>query len=101
MNLRFQYGVDQLTIAIALGIANGKIQGYLGPASVEKSRPVPMRFIKSSWMVVLFMVSIPVLVYWQIRPFPKKTPGRFNIKSCKVIVLEWVILSPRKLPNSC
>ena len=36
MNLRFQYGVDQLTIAIALGIANGKIQGYLGPASVEK-----------------------------------------------------------------
>jgi len=36
MNKRFQYGVDHLTIAIAMGIANGQIQGYLGPESMQK-----------------------------------------------------------------
>lgn len=36
MKPSFQYGIDQLTIAITLGIANGSIQGILGPESIQK-----------------------------------------------------------------
>lgn len=36
MNLRFQYGVDHLTTAIAIGIANGTVSAFLGPESIRK-----------------------------------------------------------------
>jgi histidine ammonia-lyase len=55
MNQRFQYGVDQLTIAIAIGIANGQIQGYLGPASLQK--------INASAAAVNQIVQVGRIVY--------------------------------------
>ncbi|WP_290796626.1 histidine ammonia-lyase [Flavihumibacter sp. UBA7668] len=36
MKPTFQYGIDQLTIAIAIGIGDGHIQGILGPESIQK-----------------------------------------------------------------
>ncbi len=36
MNSSFQYGIDELTVASALGIASGIIKAELGPASIQK-----------------------------------------------------------------
>jgi histidine ammonia-lyase len=55
MKSQFEYGIDEMTIGTAIGLANGRIKGALSPAAVKK--------IKTSQQHVTDIVDRSITVY--------------------------------------